>query len=51
MRCAARPGAPPQQIWYSHTEFAEECITFCQNPNVLAMDLKIDKQDKALTQV
>ena len=28
-----------------------QCITFCQNPNVLAMDLKIDKQDKELAQV
>ena len=28
-----------------------QCITFCQNPNVLAMDLKIDKMDKEPAQV
>jgi Fe-S-cluster-containing hydrogenase component 2 len=26
-----------------------QCIAFCQNPHVLAVDLKIDKKDKDLT--
>jgi Fe-S-cluster-containing hydrogenase component 2 len=28
-----------------------QCITFCQNPHVLAIDLKIDKMDREPTRV
>ena len=27
-----------------------QCIAFCQNPHVLAVDLKVDKKDKELAQ-
>ena len=28
-----------------------QCIAFCQNPHVLAVDLKVDKTDRELAQV
>jgi anaerobic carbon-monoxide dehydrogenase iron sulfur subunit len=28
-----------------------QCIAFCQNPHVLAVDLKVDKKDRELVQV
>lgn len=28
-----------------------QCISFCQNPHVLAVDLKVDKKDRDLAQV
>jgi Fe-S-cluster-containing hydrogenase component 2 len=33
-----------------HCDGDPQCITFCQNPHVFAVDLKVDKADKALAE-
>ena len=49
-RC--HPRAPGEQVAYKCDlcDGEPQCIAFCQNPHVLAVDLKVDKADRALVE-